>query len=225
MKPSILAIALGIACSAAICSPHRGALVVSDAELAGISDDDRATVEAKIKLLRTAESARTTKKAALIVGERELQIAELVVNRDKTALDIAELALQAAQETENADTMLPAKKAREDAGAQLDRTVANLEYAKASRDSLEQGVAVAEAEILVANAQLELAKFEAATSSKEGANATRLAEFKSQVAAAEADLAEVRVSAAKADAAMDAVRPEELATQQSETVSPATSPR
>ena len=70
MKHSCLAMALGIACSAAICSPHRRVLAVSDAELTGISTDDRTQIDAKVALLRTAEDGRTTKKAALAVAER-----------------------------------------------------------------------------------------------------------------------------------------------------------
>jgi len=120
--------------------------------------------------------------------------------------------------------MLPARIARAEAAAQLDRSVAALTHSKASRNFLEQMVAVGEAELVVARANLELAKYEAATRSKEGPNATRLAEFKSQAAAAEADLAELRVLAARAEAAMDAVRPREVAPQPPETGAPVTPP-
>ena len=183
---------------------------MSDAELTGISTDDRAQIDAKAALLRTAEDARTTQKAALAVAEREVQIATLAVSRDKTALDIAELKFQAAQETKNADTMLPAKKAREEASAQLQRSVAAQKYHKANRDYLEEMVVVGEAEIPVANANLELAKYEAATRSNGGPDGEKLAGFKSQVATAAAELAEVQVSAAKAKTAMDVLRPRDL---------------
>jgi len=231
MKHRFLAMTLGIACSAAICAPHRRALVVSDAELTGISTDDRARVEAKVALLKKAEDVRTTKKAALAVAEREVQIAALSVSRDKTALDIAELKFQAAQETKDADTMLPAKKAREEANTQLQRSLADQKYHKANRDYLEQMVVVGEAEIPVASANLELAKYEAATRSNGGPDGERLAGFKSQVAAAEADLAEVQVSAAKAKTAMDAANPRDLpaeapasSNQGTAAVAPAASP-
>jgi hypothetical protein len=208
MKQFSFAVAVGIVIVASACFPHRRALVVSDAELTGLSANDRSQIDAKAALLRTAADACAAKKAALVVAKRDVQMAALAISRDKAALDIAELKFQEAQETGNADTMLPAKKAREEASAQLDRSVAVRKYCEAKRDYLERTVAVGEAEIAAASANLELVKYESATRSKGGPDATALAEFKSQSATAGADLAEVQVSAAKAEAVMDAARTE-----------------
>ena len=68
-------------------------------------------------------------------------------------------------------------------------------------------MAVSEAECPVVSANLELARYEAAAKAHGGSDGERLAGFKSQVAAAEADLAEVQVSAAKAKATMEGARP------------------
>jgi len=212
MKQNGLVVVFGIACSAAICSPHRPALVVSDAELTGISSDDRSLIDANIALLRAAEDDLKARKAALAVGERDVELAALSVSRDKTAAKIAELRFQAAQESQDADTMLPANKAREDASAQLERSVAAHAYSKAIRSYLEEMVTVGEAEVPVAGARVELSKYEAATRSGAGPDGERLAAFKSQLAAAEAYLAEAGVSAAKAKTAMDGARPRELPT-------------
>lgn len=206
MKLQVYVVLLGLTCSAAICSPHRPALVVPDAELAGISVDDRAQVDAKTAILKASEAAHAAQTLALVAVDRELKIAALAIDRDRAALEIAALQFQAAQETKNADQMLPAKKAREDAKAQHEQALAVQKYWDAKRDYVEQLLVVGEAEIAVAKAVLEQTKYEAATRTK-GPDAARLAEFKSQVATAEAELAKSQVPAAKAKTDMEALRP------------------
>lgn len=206
MKQGLLVVVSAALCSGA-CVQQRPILVVPDSSLAGISAGERTQVDAMAVLLRAAKDARVSRKSALTSVEREVQMAGLAIQRDKAAVNIAELQFQAAQETANADAMLPANKARQDAGAQLDRSTATRKYLETQRDYQQQLVRVGDAEIAVAGAKLELTKYVALTQARGYPNEEKLAEFKSQVAGAEADLAEVQVLAAKAEATMSAMRP------------------
>ncbi len=205
MKRTLLAVPLALACSAALCSPHRYALVVTEPELAAIGAEDRPGLEAKATALRDAEQDHAAQKLALAAAEREAQIAGLMVSRDRTTAEIAELEFQAAQETKDADTMLPAKQARAAAATQLQRSLATQRRSQAQRDLVIQLVAVREAEIPVARAILELARYEAAAKARGGPEGERLAGFRLQVATFEAELAEAHLLAARAKAVVDAL--------------------
>jgi len=83
MKHFDLAVALGAVLSVTTCFPHGRALVVADTELTGISVEDRAQIDANTVLLRTAQDACASKRAALAAGKRDVQLAVLTISKNK----------------------------------------------------------------------------------------------------------------------------------------------
>lgn len=170
-------------------------LTVTDTELLKVRGEPLAPVEEGRAQVRLAEEAVAVAKKAEGAASRKVKIADLRVDRADLDVEIAKLKFDAAEETRDAEALLPARTEREKAleakkvaDAELPFRKAELRHREAEREEAEAGLAEARAE-------LELAKLEAVLSvtpdvGLEGEK--RRADFKAQLASAKSRRAEAK---------------------------------
>jgi len=136
----------------------RGPIPVADAELAGITGKGLEPVDAARKEEVSTRQAIEARRLELSAAQREIRIADAAARRDEADLEVARLRVEQAQETKDAEAMLPANDRRAKAEKAMGVSQAEIPYRQAARAYAEARLREAEATHDVALAQLERAK-------------------------------------------------------------------
>jgi hypothetical protein len=173
---------------------------VADAELAAITGKGLEAVEAARKDEVSTRQAIEARRLELSAALREIRIAEQASRRDEADFEVARLRFEGAQETKDAEAMLPANDRRAKAERAMAASQAEVPYRQASRAYAEARLREAEAAHDVSMAQLERAKVTAVIGDGTPlpSQEERRAGFDAQVAKAQARLADAAVKVARA---------------------------
>src|SRR5574341_2278933 len=207
MKRS-LCVVLVLAAGACAGGPKH---TVADNELAALGGRGLEGIEEARQEAAAAGQALDARRIEAQAALREIRIAEYSIRRDEAALEVARLRLEVAQETHDADAMLPANKRRAEAEHAVASSRTELVFRRAARDQRVARVDEAEAAVAVALAKVESAKLDAIlvdSPSLLPAQAERKASFDSQLAKARASLAERSARVVKATGTLEAAESE-----------------
>ncbi len=194
---------LTVACLFSACASTS--LRVAEAELAPLSAEQRAAYGPAEEALTAAQAERGDIRKRHEEALRQVKISEELINKAEADLRVAQLSFDSAQETRNADAMLPAKEQREKAEQALAHARAEHAVREAEEDLAQAQLDQADAQVDVAEADLELARLEAVLAAKEKVtpeDEERRANFKSQAADAELSLAHKKQDTADAQTAL-----------------------
>lgn len=177
----------------------HGPVPVADAELSALTGKSLEPVEAARKEETSTRQAIEARRLDLNAALREIRIADAAARRDEADLEVARLRLEGAQETKDADAMLPAKDRRAKAERAAAASQAEVPYRQAARAYAEARLREAEATHDVAMAQLERAKAVAVVGDGTPlpSQIERRAGFDALVANAQAKLADATIKVAR----------------------------
>src|SRR5512145_920301 len=130
MKRSLFVL-LVLAAGACASGPKH---TVADNELAALGGRGAEGIEEARKEEAAARQALEARKVEAQAALREIRIAEYSIRRDEAALEVARLRLEVAQETHDADAMLPANDRRTAAEQALASSRAELVFRRTARD-------------------------------------------------------------------------------------------
>jgi hypothetical protein len=182
---------------------------VDPTELAALTPEQRAKVEPAEATLKAAMAERDERRDEDQSAKRRVEIAEAVIQREEADLRVAELKFDAAEDTRDADAMLPARQRRDRAKAALARAQAEHVVRVAEEEVWRAQVKQAEARVEAAEAALEVARLEAVLRAKEKLtpeDEKRRAEFNEQAASAEINLAVAKKKTQEAQQRLKEVR-------------------
>lgn len=184
-------------------------LTVTETEMMKVSAEKMAPVEEGKGAVRAAEAEVVVATKAENAAARRVKIADLRVDRAALDVEIAKLRFEAAQETRDADAMLPAEASRKKAAQSLKVAEAELPFRKAEQRHRKALREEAEAGLAEARAALELAKLEAVLSTGpelglEGEK--RRSDFNAQLVSAKSQRAKAKQTVSGAALELDAAQ-------------------
>ncbi len=103
-------------------------MTVAQADVDALPTEPRGEVISGGAAVEKAQANLTSANNAIAGVQREVQIANLAIDRAKITIEIVELRFAAAQETKDAEAMLPAQNARKAASKALKAAKENLAY-------------------------------------------------------------------------------------------------
>lgn len=195
------------ACAGAI-TALGGTLTVDDAEMAGLTDEQKAPFRSHEVAEAKARKELEARRVARVTADRDVEIAEWAIRREEASQKIAELRFEGAQSTKNADAMLPARVGRDEQRHAVEVAKAEHAYREAEENHREALVDEAEAALEFAVAVLQLERMKAVLASHKSPtpeDAERLASFEKQVADRKAALTNESASAAETHEAIASV--------------------
>jgi len=179
---------------------------VPDAELAPLGGQGLEAVEAARADEAAAREALEARRAEAQAALRGVRIAEWSIRRDEASLAIARLRFEAAQETQDADRMLPANARRAQAEHDVATSKAELAFRQAAHGHAVARADEAEASVAVAVATGERAKLDALLAERDPLTPDQIkrkAAFEEQLARAKGSLAEEGARVERTKAAME----------------------
>ncbi|MEO1482811.1 MAG: hypothetical protein AAFU77_11955 [Myxococcota bacterium] len=200
---SILLLSL-VSCGATLVRP-------TPAQLEALDSAEREPVEANKAAVAAAKRSLAELEADVPRLERDVDIAERLIERETADVEVTRLRFEAAQDTRDADAMIPARANRARATAALELAQAQLGREEAALDLLLGRIDEASAAVEVAEAELALAEIRAVQSAasdespeaaeREAAFETRLAESRATAASEKESVARLQTLFEKADRA------------------------
>ncbi|MEM6531998.1 MAG: hypothetical protein AAF654_05210 [Myxococcota bacterium] len=168
------------------------------AELQAVASTERGPITAAQTELDSAKDTLSELKAQVGAAERDVEIAEYRIRRESADVEVARLRFEAAQETRDADAMLPSRAERERTAKALEIANATLALEEAELDHLEARIDYRSAVVAVKEAELALAQVVAVQGDDASAKAVeRRAAFDTEVADAKATMAAEKQTVAR----------------------------
>lgn len=183
---------------------------VAETDLALIDEQGRASLAEPEAGLLSAQAGLGTALDQHRAAERQMNIAELMVEREVSQRAIAELRFSGAQESKDADQLLAAKDAKTAAETHWATSIAHLTHREAMEEYAQAQVDSARRTVDVAQAALEMARFAAVSLAKnltEQETAVQKTKFGEQVAAAQLAKAKAETAVARHGRRVEEVAP------------------